>query len=148
MITKENVHKKVITDKAYDILISKSPSERKNFLSNAIIFYDRYLNHTTEVIYEMVRDGEITMDTFKRAVYDLDNIDSKERQEEIDKWVCQIKCVFNCLKIFIQLLDCQNQTAESQSRQGFQPLRAFGSLVRLTIAVQGIYTHYFTLPYK
>ena len=39
---------------------------------NAITFYERYLNNTTEVIYEMIRDGEITIDTFKRAVYDLD----------------------------------------------------------------------------
>lgn len=91
MITKENVHKKVITDKAYDILISKSPSERKNFLSNAITFYERYLNNTTEVIYEMIRDGEITIDTFKRAVYDLDNIDSKERQEEINWYINNLR---------------------------------------------------------
>ena len=82
---------KVISEEAYNILISKKPSERKNFLSNAIIFYDRYLNHTTEVIYEMVRDGEITMDTFKRAVYDLDNIDSKERQEEIDWYINNLR---------------------------------------------------------
>lgn len=52
----------------------------------------------------------------------------------------------NCLKTIIQLLDCPNQTTESQSRQGFQPLRAFGDLIGLTMAVQIIYTHYMTLP--
>ena len=32
---------KVISEEAYNILISKKPSERKNFLSNAITFYER-----------------------------------------------------------------------------------------------------------
>jgi hypothetical protein len=82
---------KVISEEAYNILISKKPSERKNFLSNAITFYERYLNNTTEVIYEMIRDGEITIDTFKRAVYDLDNIDSKERQEEINWYINNLR---------------------------------------------------------
>ena len=76
---------KVISEEAYNILISKKPSERKNFLSNAITFYERYLNNTTEVIYE------ITIDTFKRAVYDLDNIDSKERQEEINWYINNLR---------------------------------------------------------
>ena len=74
---------KVISEEAYNILISKKPSERKNFLSNAITFYERYLNNTTEVIYEMIRDGEITID--------LDNIDSKERQEEINWYINNLR---------------------------------------------------------
>lgn len=95
--------KNIINEEAYNILISKKPTERSKFLSNAIIFYDRYLNHTMEVInetqkaeikealYEMIRDGEITMDTFKRAIYDLDNIDSEERQEEIDWYINNLR---------------------------------------------------------
>lgn len=93
--------KNVISEKAYDILISKSPAERSKFLSNAIIIYNNYLNHTLETIseaekaevkealYELIKDGEVTLDTFKRAIYDLDNVDARE--EEINWYVDHFK---------------------------------------------------------
>lgn len=99
----DTMKKNIVNEEAYNILISKSTSERSKFLSNAIIFYNRYLNHTMEVIsetqkaeikkalYEMIRDGEITLDTFKRAIYDLDNINKEERQEEIDWFINNLR---------------------------------------------------------
>ena len=53
----------------------------------------------------------------------------------------------SCLKIPFGLLDYLAQNARSQSRQGFQPLRAFGILIKFIMAVQRTYTHNLTLSY-
>ncbi len=38
-----------------------------------------------------------------------------------------------------------DKTARGPSRQGVQPLRAFGSLIGSAMAAQRIYTHYFLI---
>lgn len=52
---------------------------------------------------------------------------------------CEKSLYFNYLKNLLNLLDYPNQTAISQSRQGFPPLRALDSLIKLTMTGQKIY---------
>lgn len=50
-------------------------------------------------------------------------------------------CVNKLSKNSLGLLDYFAQNAGSQSRQGFQPLRAFGILIKFIMAVQRGSTH-------
>ena len=86
--------------KAYSILRKIPKEQRKEFILKAIIFYQDYLDSFDEesfyskedvkhALYDLIKDGEITPDFIKQAVYDIKGAD--KRQEEINWYLEHIK---------------------------------------------------------
>lgn len=86
--------------KAYSILRKIPKDNQKEFMAKAIVFYQDYLDSLDEegfyskedvkhALYDLIKDGEITPDFIKQAVYDIKGAD--KRQEEINWYLEHIK---------------------------------------------------------
>ena len=86
--------------KAYSILRKIPKDNQKEFMAKAIVFYQDYLDSFDEesfyskedvkhALYDLIKDGEITPDFIKQAVYDIKGAD--KRQEEINWYLEHIQ---------------------------------------------------------
>ena len=85
---------------AYKVLNGIPKNTRKDFILNAILFYQDYLEtceedvfyikaDVKEALYDLIRDGEISPEFIKQAAYDIKNAD--KRQEEINWYLEHLK---------------------------------------------------------